>query len=313
MARVVRVRAFAKINLSLRVRGRRPDGYHELETIFQSIGLADTLTFRTCDGPFRLRCSSDDVPDDDQNLVWRAAVGLWAAMGRTGPLEGVSVTIRKRIPPQAGLGGGSADAAAALSALACIWRARLPSATLEAIGSELGADVPFFLCGGTALGLGRGDEIYPLADLPPSPVVIAWPPFGISTAEAFGWFDVDAEAEGLNLADRNASGPKPAIWRPDAARAVNDLEPCVSRRHPAISEIVRRLRDAGATSAAMSGSGSAVYGLFPDARRASRATARLAATGWTILATRTLTRRECTGVSGLGIRPRRRTDVSPRP
>jgi 4-diphosphocytidyl-2-C-methyl-D-erythritol kinase len=291
MTRVVSIRAFAKINLGLQVRGTRPDGYHELQTVFQTIALADTLTFRACDGPFRLGCTRDDVPVDEHNLVWRAAAALWKALGRTSPLEGVTVAIRKGIPPRSGLGGGSADAAATLLALARLWRARVPAATIEQIAADVGADVPFFLCGGTALGLGRGDEIYPLTDAPPSSVVVAYPSFGVSTSDAFGWFDAD-RASGRAGDASDASPRSPGIWRPGAAGVVNDLEPPVLRRHPVIRDALRRLRAGGATAAALSGSGSAVFGLFPDSRSASSAAARLNRRGWTSLATRTLTRRQ---------------------
>jgi 4-diphosphocytidyl-2-C-methyl-D-erythritol kinase len=305
MARVVTVRAFAKINLALRVKGLRPDGYHELQTVFQTIELADTLTFRACDGPFRLSCTRDDVPVDERNLVWRAAAALWDALGRPSPPAGVSVSIRKNIPPQAGLGGGSADAAATLLALARLWRVRVPAAALERLGAGLGADVPFFLCGGTALGLGRGDEIYPLADAPPSPLVVAYPAFGVQTSDAFGWFDAESAACHADVSARKMPESGLAIWRSDAACVVNDLEPCVVRRHPAIGDAVRRLRDGGATAAAMSGSGSAVFGLFPDARHAARAAARLAGKGWTAHVTRTLTRREASARFASPARPRR--------
>ena len=292
MTGAVTVRAFAKINLGLRVRGIRPDGYHELHTVFQTVALSDTLTFRAGGTAFRLRCTRDDVPVDERNLVWRAAAALWGALGRASALPPVSVVIRKTIPPRAGLGGGSADAAAALLALARLWRARVPAGALERIAADLGADVPFFLCGGTALGLGRGDEIYPLADTPPLHVVIAYPPFGVSTSEAFGWYEADRASQRTGRAGRNPTEQPPVIWRPESASVTNDLEPSVLRRHPAIGDVLRRLRAAGAASAALSGSGSAVFGLFPDAARAGQAAARVSRYGWEARATRTLTREQ---------------------
>jgi 4-diphosphocytidyl-2-C-methyl-D-erythritol kinase len=290
MANAVTVRAFAKINLGLRVRGVRPDGYHELHTVFQTIAIADTLTFRPGGNAFSLRCTRDDVPVDDRNLVWRAAEALWKATGRTSQLPPVSVVIRKAIPLQSGLGGGSADAAATLRALARLWKIRVPDAAFERIAAELGADVPFFLCGGTALGLGRGDEIYPLADAPPLHVVVAYPPYGVSTSEAFGWYDADHAAQADGVRTDELAGRAFAIWRPDPARVVNDLEPSVLQRHPEIGRTLRRLRAAGATAAALSGSGSAVFGLFPDAGRARQAAGRMEGHGWSARATRTLTR-----------------------
>ncbi|MBE3132805.1 MAG: 4-(cytidine 5'-diphospho)-2-C-methyl-D-erythritol kinase [Acidobacteria bacterium] len=288
MSRVVTVRAPAKINLSLRVLGVRPDGYHELRTVFQSVALADTLVFRTWDGPFRLTCDHPDVPRDGRNLVWLAAARLWAELGRPGDPGGVSVSIRKRIPLQAGLGGGSADAAAALAALARLWNARLPAAALQRVAAGLGADVPFMLSGGTALGLGRGDEIHPLPDPPRRWVVVACPPFGVSTAEAYRWFDEPDVPAGAIRRAGDSARLAAASWTDDLSQVANDLESCVVRRHPVIGEAVARLRAAGAAAAAMSGSGSAVFGLFIDAAGARRAVEPLAQPGWTVFVTRTL-------------------------
>jgi len=161
--KTITVLAPAKINRSLQVMGVRPDGYHELRTVFQSITLHDTLTVRVTRGPFHLTCSDPMCPADERNLVWRAAAELWAASsGRGGPRH-VSVHLAKRIPMQAGLGGGSSDAAAALRALSTIWRTD-PAAVAD-VARSLGADVPYFLEGGTVLGLDRGDLLFPLADL----------------------------------------------------------------------------------------------------------------------------------------------------
>jgi 4-diphosphocytidyl-2-C-methyl-D-erythritol kinase len=151
----VRVRAFAKINLSLRVVGTRPDGFHELRTIFQSIALHDVLTIRRTRGPLRLTCDDDRVPVDQSNLIARAARAAWRAAGRRGDPRNVSVDLTKRIPIAGGLGGGSSDAAAALRACTRMWR--IDPGLQRAIASTVGADVPYFLEGGTVLGLDRGD------------------------------------------------------------------------------------------------------------------------------------------------------------
>jgi 4-diphosphocytidyl-2-C-methyl-D-erythritol kinase len=148
-------RAHGKVNLDLRVLGTRPDGFHELRTVFQAIELHDTLTSMARPGPFAVKCRMPGVPLDDSNLVWRAADGLWKALGRAGEPCDAVVTIDKTIPMQAGLGGGSADAAAALVALARLWGGA-PVTLLREVGSGIGADVAFFLSGGTALGLGLG-------------------------------------------------------------------------------------------------------------------------------------------------------------
>ena len=272
------IRAHAKINLGLRVSGRRADGYHELRTVFQSISLHDTLIFWPCDGAFELRCREAGVPLDHRNLVWKAGALLWDSLGRTGDPRGVVVEIRKRIPPQAGLGGGSADGAAALVALARMWGVTLSEHALAHLAAELGADVPFFLVGGTALGLGRGDEISAQADGPRSWAVLVLPGFGIPTSEAFEWYDADATARTL---------PSPRV-----DNLSNDLEAPVVRRHPEIGEILATLRGLGAARASMSGSGSAVFGLFADRQNAGRAAEALAGGLWRVMVSRTLTRAE---------------------
>jgi 4-diphosphocytidyl-2-C-methyl-D-erythritol kinase len=266
----VRVHAFAKLNLTLRVLGRRPDGYHELRTTFQSLELHDTLTFTARTGPFAIACSDPDCPRDESNLIWRAAERLCRDRRRNGALSGVEVTLTKRIPSRAGLGGGSSDAAATLRALALLWRLRVEPERLCAMAAEIGADVPFFLEGGTALGLERGDLLFPLIDRPRWWVVLARPSFGVSTKDAFAWWDDSGTVA--------------------TASAANDLQPAVAARHPAITRLVAKLRRAGAREAAMSGSGSAVFGLF-DRRPAAEAAARaLASRDVITLTTRTLNR-----------------------
>jgi 4-diphosphocytidyl-2-C-methyl-D-erythritol kinase len=264
----VLVRAFAKINLSLRVLGMRADGFHELRTVFQSIALHDTLTIRRTRNPFAFSCDDPSCPPDRENLVWRAAHEMWTAAKRRGVLRGVSVHLAKRIPMQAGLGGGSSDAAAAIRALGQLWT--VPTADQRRIGAALGADVPYFFEGGTALGIGRGDRIERVADRTPSWVVLVLPPFGVSTKQAFAWWDLD---------------------RPSPSKRANDLEAPVARRHPEIAILVRRLRSAGAADAAMSGSGSTVFGLFSRQKTALDAASRLFLAGYRTVVTRTIGRR----------------------
>src|SRR4029079_4602608 len=158
----VRLRAHAKINLDLRILGVRPDGYHELRTIFQTIALHDVVTVESRRGAFELDGDAALMPLDRTNLAWRAADLLWRAAGKRGSPSGARIVIDKRIPSQAGLGGGSSDAAASLVGLNRVWRLGLSQARLMAIGAALGADVPFFIARGTAFGLGRGYETYPL-------------------------------------------------------------------------------------------------------------------------------------------------------
>lgn len=288
----VTVRAHAKINLDLRVGDRRPDGFHDLRTVLQSVELHDTLTLRAADGPCRIRCSAAGVPPGRDNLVHRAAERLWAELGGRGEVRGVAVTIRKRIPVAAGLGGGTADAVAALRGLCRLWGRSLPAARLRALAADTGADGPFFLVGGTALGVGRGDEVYPLAELAPHWVAVAAPARGVSTAAAYRWLDDDRAA---------ATGERPpgaSLLAPFAGAAlaldalVNDLEGPVARRRVEIAAAAGLLRAAGACRAGMSGSGSAVFGLFRRRGAALAAIRGLRAhgEGWTVRLTRTMDR-----------------------
>lgn len=285
---VLTVRAHAKVNLDLRVLGVRQDAYHELRTVFQTIELHDTLVCASRPGPFLLKCRAAGVPLDAENLIWKAAAALWTALGRAGDVRDTSVTIDKKIPVQAGLGGGSADAAAALAALARLWGGA-PLTLLREVGATVGADVPFFLAGGTALGLGRGEEIYPLVDLPQHWVVLVRPPFGVSTAEAYAWYDED-RAAGLREVRELQLLPVP--WPSRAAQMINDLEPPVLRRHPEIGTLKALLKEAGAVAAAMSGSGSAVFGLFRSRAAAERAIRPVSKHGAKATVTRTLSRGE---------------------
>jgi 4-diphosphocytidyl-2-C-methyl-D-erythritol kinase len=253
------VRAFAKINLSLRITRTRPDGFHELQTVLQAIDLADTLTCSARPGPFRVVCRTPGVPPGRGNLVWRAAEALWRAAGRDGEPRDAAIAIRKRIPLGGGLGGGSSDAAAALLTLRRAWNLPIEDDQLHAIGRSLGADVPFFLVGGTALGLGRGDELYPLADLPRWWVVLALPSFGVATADAYAWFDADhSSGRSSGMAHQHVDG----AWLGRGTPLVNDLEAPVVARHPEIGRLRDALKERGAVLAAMSGSGSTAFGIF---------------------------------------------------
>jgi 4-diphosphocytidyl-2-C-methyl-D-erythritol kinase len=283
----VLARAHAKVNLDLRVLGARADGYHELRTVFQSIALHDVVLFTVRRGPFAVKCRTAGVPLDGDNLVWKAAEVLWSASGRPGEARDVVVSIRKRIPMQAGLGGGRANAAAALRGLARIWS--IPETLVRDVAAAIGADVPYFLSGGTALGLGRGEEIYPLVDLPTHWVVIVQPPYGVSTAEAYAWYDEDRAA---GLREQREPQLLPAPWPTRAAQMINDLEPPVVRRHPEIGALRTLLRESGAIAASMSGSGSAVFGLFKTQAAAARALKPVSRGGARAILTRTLSRGE---------------------
>jgi len=302
MSSVIRVRAFAKINLSLRVLGTRDDGYHELRTVFQSIALHDTLVVRRTRGPFALSLGRSlgrdafggdgvdsvptpsplrpySVPADRSNLIWRAADALWKSAQRRGSASGAAIHLIKRIPVQAGLGGGSSDAAAALRALARIWHAKDQCVREAAV--RIGADVPFFLQGGTVLGLERGDVLFPLIDRPRAWVVLVVPPFGISTPDAYRWWDELGTEWGR-------SGDGVGTESTPSPIGANDLQAPVCRHHPEISRAIRALTRAGADCAAMSGSGSAVFGLFPSQTAARRAARALGSRFGRTIVTRTL-------------------------
>ncbi len=265
----------AKLNLGLRVLRRRPDGYHDLETAFLPVGWADRLTAQSADA-LALACSDPALPTDASNLVVRAAL----ALARHAAVEPrAALTLDKRVPYGAGLGGGSSDAAAALRLCADLWRLDAPERDLHALAAGLGSDVPFFLVGAPAVATGRGERLVPLAHDDGTPwrcpfaLVVAVPGVHVSTAEAYALVVPD---------DRPRPDLRAAILSDDLARwrrdVANDFEAPICARHPAIARARDALRDAGAGYAAMSGSGSAVFGAFEDAARARDAAERLAAT-----------------------------------
>lgn len=285
---VLKLPSFAKINLSLEVIGRRTDGYHELRTIFQSLALHDTLTFSPGRGVLRIASTDPDVPTDERNLVWKAARALWEEGGRRGEPGGIRVHLHKRIPAQAGLGGGSSNAAVTLLALNRLWKLRLPGRRLGEMAATLGADVPFFLLGGTALGLGRGEELYPMPDIPRTAVVLVKPPFGVATAAAYTWLEnrdcplflqpaESQPAQALGRLPKNGEGPRfPVGWFPGTIPLANVLEAPVAAHHPEIGGIRDALLKAGALAAHLCGSGSTVFGLFDSVSDARAAADRLA-------------------------------------
>ena len=279
----VTLHAFAKINLSLRVSSARPDGFHDVRTILQAIDLVDRVKCVSRRGPFQIRCDTPGVPADRTNLVWKAAQLLWQAAGRDGEARDAVVMLQKNIPMQAGLGGGSSNAAAALLGLRRLWRVRVPDEQIHALAATLGSDVPFFLVGGTALGLGRGEEVYPLEHLPRYWVVLVVPPFGIATRDAYEWFDERAWTSSVSYL--------PGTWLGRTTPLVNDLEAPVAARHPVITQLRQRFTDRGALLAAMSGSGSTVYGIFEAHSAAARAARAFRKEGVQVLSARFLPRR----------------------
>lgn len=284
----VRVSAPAKVNLDLRVLRRRPDGFHEVATILQSIALHDTLSVGARRGPLTVRSAASHVPADRDNLVWTAGAALWRALGRAGDPAGAAVVIRKRVPAAAGLGGASSDAASALRALRLRWKPSASPRLLEDVAAAVGSDVPFFLRGGTMRATGRGERLRRLPALRRYWVVLAVPDFGVSTADAYRWWDRDGQdsVSGATIA-------VPSGWRRDPDRLRNDLEAPVARRHPQIRTLAGRLRGAGALHAALTGSGSVVFGLFGSRARAAAARRGLCAAGGQALLTQTIDAAVC--------------------
>ena len=346
----VTIRSFAKINLGLRIGGARPDGFHELLTVYQTVGLHDFIKVSVARGTgIEIRCEDPRVPRDETNTCWRVVELAMAALGASGR---VVVEIEKRLPVQGGLGGASANAVSTLLGLERALRKSLPTAERLRITAEVGSDLPLFLIGGTTLGVGRGEQVYALEDLPPIACVVVTPEIGVSTPKAFAKWDrlatdVDSVnktlreqiAEARNLIEAQPEGLPPAkkqeviaterkltvksasdrieklscglsAWlsaysgAPLRGRAENpllalvragienDFEQVVFPEYPELGEAKRALVRAGAKYASLSGSGSALYGLFASKTAARRAATKLRKQGWTALATATLRRRE---------------------
>jgi 4-diphosphocytidyl-2-C-methyl-D-erythritol kinase len=259
--RRARVRAPAKINLGLKVLSRRPDGFHELRTVFQTISLGDILDFEFTAGRRTLIESTPAIPD---NLIVRAAEALFDKMRRGGALK---VHLTKKVPMGGGLGGGSSDAAAVLLALPVLAGCRLPLESLLEIAAGLGSDVPFFLLGGAAVALGRGTELYPLPDTPPRRLLLVTPDVQVSTPEAYRALRRGLTSAGnINYINRfqafawEVGGRQARRGRPPVFE--NDFESVVFDLYPRLKSIKRELLKMGATSAMLSGSGSALFGLF---------------------------------------------------
>jgi 4-diphosphocytidyl-2-C-methyl-D-erythritol kinase len=351
----VTVRSFAKINLGLAIGPKRADGFHDLRTVYQTIGLHDVLRLGVKRGSgIEIVCADPRVPTDETNTCFKIIARAMAVLKAKGR---VVLEIEKRLPVQGGLGGASGNAVAALFALERALKKRLSGPERLRIAAEVGSDLPLFLVGGTVLGVGRGEEVYPLPDLPAMPCVIATPGIGVSTPKAFADWDAAVERvenpgeqgsacadEGLRAhADRaelrgtqrgrkdsmklTASNPSDRMmelgravssWlsgvpgkksgRPSGVPAMgrgraetllldlvrtgieNDFERVVFPQHPELRDVKRVLERAGALYASLSGSGSAVYGLFQTKNSAAKAAKMLQAKGIPAQATTTLTR-----------------------
>ncbi len=282
----MQVPSFAKINWTLEILGRRPDGYHELRTILQTVDVRDDLSFFLAESEIILTCDNPAVPCDKTNLIIRAALLLREL---TGCEKGVNIHLTKRIPMGAGLGGGSSNAAVALMALIRLWDLEVASQDLLAIGAKLGADVPFFFFGGTAIGIGRGDEVYPMEDITSDHLLLVNPGINVPTREIYGNLpSVLTSAPALNKIPYSlALAYEQNMKLPLQLR--NDLEVPALSLFPEISEVKQRLTALNATQVLMSGSGSTVFAVFESEAACAQAKLQLPA-GWWCEKTRTLDR-----------------------
>jgi len=323
----ITVRSFAKINLGLRIGARREDGFHELLTVYQMIALHDMIRVRVGRGSgIEIQCSDARVPKDASNTCYRIVEKTMRALRANGR---VTIEIEKRLPVQGGLGGASANAVAAQLGLERALKKSLAAEDRLRIAAEVGSDVPLFLVGGTVLGVGRGEQVYPLEDLPATACVVVTPEVGVSTPNAFGEWDRRTGGAGAALAKSGAAkltvagasdrmvelGRELSAWLSESysgaprqkfrrgraenpllelvrAGIKNDFEEVVFPEYPELSEGKSALERAGAKYASLSGSGSALYGLFASNEAARAAAERLRKQGWAAQATVTLTRRE---------------------
>lgn len=263
--------SFAKINLSLRILGKRADGFHEICTVFQTVSLHDNLTFSKHD-EIVLTCQDKKIPTDERNLIVKAALELKRKFNIK---SGAKIHLEKNIPAPGGLGGGSSNAAVALFGLIKLWEIKIDSAELSKIGEKLGSDVPFFFSGGTALGTGRGTEILPLDDISEKHILIVTPNVNVATAEAFAR---------LNAPRLTNKTPKSILQlcRDEAqmldlrqSLLVNDFEKTVFKLEPEIWRVKKKLLELKAEHALLSGSGASVFAVFGDKEQLQNACSAL--------------------------------------
>ena len=267
-------KAYAKINLTLAVGEKRPDGYHEVVSVMQRVSLCDTLTAERTDGGISLVCSDPSLPAGEENLAHRAAALFFR---ETGIVGGAALTLEKRIPSQAGLGGGSSDAASALLALRKLYAPALSDTELETMAAALGSDVPFFIRGGTQLATGRGEVLSPLPSLTDGWFVIVKPAESFSTPAMYRRLD-----EPGSVLVRNSRYMQDAVAANNVHAVAAELHNSFERVVPKDSSL-RTIKDAlraqGALASLLSGSGSAVFGLF-DTETAARAAVEALRPAW---------------------------------
>ncbi|MFI5086880.1 MAG: 4-(cytidine 5'-diphospho)-2-C-methyl-D-erythritol kinase [Terriglobales bacterium] len=314
------LRAFAKINLGLYIGPRRADGFHELRTVYQTIDFYDSV--RVSAGPgagIEIRCENPQVPRDETNTCWRIAERVMKALKQR---RRVVIQIEKNLPVQGGLGAGSSDAVATMLGLERELGLPLSAHDKLAIATEIGSDVPLFLVGGTVLGIGHGEQVLPLPELPPMAVTVATPNVGVSTPKAFADWDTLAASENAALTPGSAASRIDVfshsmfVWLAGSLSGVpvkdrdqaetplldlvragieNDFERVVFPQYPELREVKRVLEREGAKYASLSGSGSALYGIFDSPKAAEQAAAALKAKGIEARATMTLSREQYWG------------------
>ena len=266
---IIEEKAYAKINISLDVTGRRADGYHDMVMIMQTVSLCDELTLSIEDGEgVSARSNLRFIPGDERNLAVKAAMKYLEAVGERD--KGVSIDIRKNIPVGAGMGGGSADAAAVLRGMNRAFAWRLREKELISLASDTGSDVAFCLVGGTMLATGRGEKLSPLPPVPPCYIAVCKPNFSISTPELFKKLDsvhLKGHPDTAGLISALEKGSLPELCR----RMYNVFEDVGDRRMRTVSQIKGQLLDHGALGAVMTGTGSAVFGVFHDRKQAETA------------------------------------------
>lgn len=279
--------SFAKINWTLEILGRRADSYHELRTILQTVDVCDQMQFAATESRIVLTCDHPEVPCDETNLIYRAAILLKEL---TGCDKGVKVHLQKRIPIGAGLGGGSSNAAITLLALIRLWELDIAPRDLFRLGSQLGSDVPFFFFGGTGIGIGRGDEVYSMADIEAQHLLLVNPGVHVPTREIYG--NLSSELTSLAAVNNMPFSLEAAYARMRGAQwqLKNDLERPALALYPPIGQVKERLKELNAAAVLMSGSGATVFAVFESEAALAQATNELSKTDWWCATTRTLNR-----------------------